>query len=268
MTPTEACEALNNFEQPIECTNTAVQTLGVVLCGIKDDGLKVIPDDSESPAPFLVSIVEDGGLSQLENLENGIGLITDAAITNPATNGSIISYLRGLLTQAATAITNLVSIVTNTGTVATNSTTIVTRTNSLGQKAMGASMPVVIASDQSAIKSKDAGLAYETLRGVGGTFIPFNTSDLTTPQPVSQAPASGMLLVITDIFISTDTAMLLTFTEETSGDEVLRQYMAANTSVQVTPRGKLILSAVDKRLVCQASVSGNVSIQTLCYTEA
>lgn len=85
---------------------------------------------------------------------------------------------------------------------------------------------------------------------------------------VTDAPASGEYLVITDFIVSVDTAMTVNFSEETSVDYVLTLYMPANGSVQVTPRAKIKLLVADKQLQVRTSASGNIAITAGYYSEA
>lgn len=76
---------------------------------------------------------------------------------------------------------------------------------------------------------------------------------------VTDAPASGKKLVVVDLIVSVDTAMSVTFTEETSGTTLLVLYMAANTTQHIKPTGKLKLATADKKLNVQTGAAGNVA---------
>lgn len=114
--------------------------------------------------------------------------------------------------------------------------------------------------------TKDNGPAWTSVWGVSNA--PVQSADMTSIAHVSDAPTSGQKLVITDIQVSTDTAMKLTFTEETSGLVICSLYVAAYVPVQVTFRSKRKLNVADKKLRCTASVAGNVSILVGYYSEA
>lgn len=282
MTPTEACEKLTSDD--VLCVNVAAQATGAVLCGIKSDGLKVLPDDGESPDPFFVSIVEDGGLSHLENIQNGIGLINDPQATNGTSNWTIISLLKGSVTKLfeiadslVASIASLATIITNTGTTASNTGAIATdidsinnKLTSLGQKAMTGSVPVVIASDQSAVQSIDAGPSWTTRRGINANGEPFSSADQSgSAAAVTLTPVSGAnKLIITDLIVSVGTTMTVTLTEETSGFVIAKLHLVANSAVQVTARGEIKLTTANKRLMVQTSVAGNIDVQALYYEEA
>lgn len=85
---------------------------------------------------------------------------------------------------------------------------------------------------------------------------------------VTDAPASGEKLVITDIIVSVDTAMRVDFSEETSVDYVFSLYLPANGSMQITPRAKIKLPVADKQLQVRTSASGNIAITVGYYSEA
>jgi hypothetical protein len=90
------------------------------------------------------------------------------------------------------------------------------------------------------------------------------SADMTTTAALTAAPTSGQKIVIDDIIFSTGTAMNFTFEEETSGTDVLKIYVPANTTIQLTPRGKIKLATANKKLHGVASVAGNVAV-TVCY---
>ena len=97
----------------------------------------------------------------------------------------------------------------------------------------------------------------------------FTTSaDATAGADVTAAPTTGQKIVVTDLVVAVDTAMSVSFLEETSGTEVLRLYLAANSAVQVTPRGKLKLATANKKLRVDTSVAGNIAVTALYYSEA
>src|SRR4051812_28783851 len=92
-------------------------------------------------------------------------------------------------------------------------------------------LPVTVAGVGGA--SQDAGPSWTSVFGVGG--VPFASADAhSAAVAVTDAPTSGQKLVITDIVVSVDTAMSVTFTEETSGTVIAKFYMAANGVAQIT----------------------------------
>jgi hypothetical protein len=280
MNPTEACTLLTSDE--VMCANQAAQATGSVLCGIKADGLKVQGDPSPSAVPFPVTIVLDGGLSQLENIKNGVGLPGDAANTDQSTPGSLVSFLKGCLTvlhaiesSLTTLLTGVANIVistaqtaTNTANTATNTSNISGKLGTLGQKSMAGSAPVVIASDQSSIPAKDDGPNWTTLRGIDlTTGAPFN-GDATAGIPCSLAPAVGQKFVLTDLVVSPQMSGQFEFYEEVNNRLVYILQLQANTVTSVCTRGKIKLTTADHRLCVKASVPGTVTVQTLGYSEA
>jgi len=93
------------------------------------------------------------------------------------------------------------------------------------------------------------------------------SADMSTTANISGAPVTGEVIVVDDIFFSTDTAMNFTFEEETSGTDFLKVYVPANTALQLTPRGKLKLSTIDKKLNGKASAAGNVAVTIMYHSE-
>lgn len=108
----------------------------------------------------------------------------------------------------------------------------------------------------------DAGSAYDEARAN------VSSADLTTAADLTAAPTSGQKIVVSDLFVSADTAMRLDFLEETSGTVILSLYLTASGWGQATPRGKLKLPTADKKLRVQASAAGNVRIMCLYRSEA
>lgn len=116
------------------------------------------------------------------------------------------------------------------------------------------------------LPTKDAGPLYKGSRGVAGLAV--NSADMSgAVADVTSAPSSGQLLVIDDIFISTDTALRVDFTRESSSDVLLRVYLAANSAIQITLRNPIRLTTVDKKLQARTSVAGNISILTSYHSE-
>lgn len=114
--------------------------------------------------------------------------------------------------------------------------------------------------------STDGGPAQTISLGVAGKA--FTSADATTAAAVSDAPQSGMKLVILDVIASSDTAMFLLFHEEsTAANLYYKVFVPANGTVQITPRGKCKLTTVDKKLMVDASASGNISVTCIYYSE-
>lgn len=112
----------------------------------------------------------------------------------------------------------------------------------------------------------DAGPAWTSVLGVSSACV--TSADATGNPAVTGAPTSGQKLVITDIIYSSDTAMNLTFSEETSGTVLFKVFVPANGAGQITPRSKVKLATADKKLMCDASASGNIAVTVLYYSEA
>lgn len=119
-----------------------------------------------------------------------------------------------------------------------------------------------------AVVANDGGISQTTSRGVSG--VPYTSADRSaSAASVTDAPTSGQKLVITDILFSCDTAMSVTFKEETSGTVIHGPlYFPANSTQQITLRGKTKLPVANKKLQAQTSVAGNISVEAIYYSEA
>jgi hypothetical protein len=112
----------------------------------------------------------------------------------------------------------------------------------------------------------DGGPAQATSFGVAGAAVA--SADMTTAAAVTDLPAPGQKLVVTDFVVSSDTAMRFDFQEETTNTVVMSFYLTAGGPAQVTPRGKVKLATANKRLFGKASVPGNVRVIPVYYSEA
>jgi len=115
---------------------------------------------------------------------------------------------------------------------------------------------------------KDAGPLWTSAFGVSGAA--FASADASAAAAaVTDAPTGSQKLVITDLFISLDTALTVTFTEETSAVVIWKGYLPASCGIiQLTPRGKFKLATVDKKLMVQTSAAGNIAVTAGYYSEA
>lgn len=130
----------------------------------------------------------------------------------------------------------------------------------------GPAEPVYIV-NQSLGSSQDGGPSWTDSIGVNGAaFTSANQS--ASAAAVTDAPTPGKALVVTDLFVSTDTALTMTFTEESSNTVKLKAYLPANFAGQIwTPRGKFKLSDVNRRLFVQTSASGNIAVTAVYHSE-
>jgi hypothetical protein len=131
-----------------------------------------------------------------------------------------------------------------------------------GQTTSANSLPIVIASDQSAISTKDAGPSQTLTR----TYT--TSANMSTAAAITPSPTTGQKIVAMDILVSTDTAMNFSVQMETSNNVLAKIYMPANSSAQITLRGGLKGDVADKKLFGKASVSGNVAITAVTFSEA
>lgn len=113
----------------------------------------------------------------------------------------------------------------------------------------------------------DAGTAFTTSLGVSGARVT-SADQSAAAASITDAPTSGQKIVVDDILFSSDTALRLDFSEETSGTILFSVYTSAGSSGQFTPRGKLKLATANKKLQWRASAAGNITVTPLYHSEA
>ena len=124
------------------------------------------------------------------------------------------------------------------------------------------SLPALAAGTASIGSTKDNGPTQTVTR----TYTA--SADMTTAAAITPAPTGGEKIVLMDLLISTDTAMNVLLEEETSGTDLDRIYLAANTPVPVTMRGYQIkVATADKKITAKASVAGNIAIKAVTFSE-
>ena len=94
------------------------------------------------------------------------------------------------------------------------------------------------------------------------------SADATGKVAVTAAPTGTQKIVIDDIIVSTDTAMNIIFEDETAATPLIKLFLPANGSAQITPRGRIKLPVADKKLMIDASVAGNVAVTCVYHSEA
>lgn len=114
------------------------------------------------------------------------------------------------------------------------------------------------------IATSDAGPAWTTARAI------VNSADASGGVvSLTAAPTTGQKIVVDDLLISTDTALSVTFKEETSGTVIRGPiYLAANSTAQITLRGKTKLPVANKKLQFITSVAGNITVEASYHSEA
>lgn len=179
-----------------------------------------------------------------------IGAVADAAITTDTT-GSLSGKLRGLVKWAFERMPA-----------------------SLGQKAMAASLPVVIASDQSAIPLAAGAVAIGGVKDNGPHYTPntpfvMSNADVSvTGQNITPAPGSGELIVVDDLVISVSTTAEVFIIEETTATEVFRAFVLANQPFVWSPRNRLRGLTFDKRLMIKTVAAAPIRTTALTHSEA
>lgn len=141
---------------------------------------------------------------------------------------------------------------------------------SIDQATANANEVVLKASSAIVGGTKDAGPSWTSVHGVAG--VPFTSADVQTAAPVTDAPTSDQKLVITDLFISNNSAVAIqfTFVEETSITVIAGPFaLPAGSSLQLTPRSKgWKLPVANKKLLVDASAAGNIMVDAHYFSEA
>jgi hypothetical protein len=110
--------------------------------------------------------------------------------------------------------------------------------------------------------------ARDTLEKIySGTYTYTTSADMTTAADITAAPASGQHLVITDIMIASDTAMVFQFLEETSGTAIGAVRLVVNHTHFISPKGRWRLPTAGKKLQGDAGASGNVYVTVWYYSD-
>ena|SRR3990167_8404575 len=220
--------------------------------------LTVVEGDIEIGAVEIKNATDDtratvgaNGLHVDIQASSGVGSLTE---TVPGTDIAS-SGLNGRLQRIAQRLTSLISLLP----VALGAG------GGLKVDGSGTALPVSLASVPSHA-TQDSGPSWTSVFGVSGAAVV--SADITTATAVTDAPASGQKLVITDIVVSTDTAMNILFEEETTGADIVKLFLPANGSAQITPRSKWKLATADKKLTAKGSVAGNVGITVAYFNEA
>ena len=94
------------------------------------------------------------------------------------------------------------------------------------------------------------------------------SANMTSAADITAAPTAGQKIKVTDIILSSDTATLFQFKEETSGTVIGAVRIAADAAIQLTPRGGWKLATADKKLQGQAADAGNVYVTVFYKSEA
>jgi hypothetical protein len=111
--------------------------------------------------------------------------------------------------------------------------------------------------------TQDAGTAFTVTR----TYT--TSADMQTAAAISPAPTSTEKLYALDIFISTDTAMLIEIEEETSATVFVAGRFPANCAIcQLTPRGEFKTAVADKKFFGDAGAAGNVHFTVITRSAA
>jgi hypothetical protein len=110
--------------------------------------------------------------------------------------------------------------------------------------------------------TRDAGPAWTS------AYLHVASADASGGADLTAAPTAGQKICIDDVIISVGAALTVTLEEETSGADVAIFYMAANSTIQITPRGKIKLPTADKKLRLDTSGAGNIAVTVTYHSEA
>lgn len=115
--------------------------------------------------------------------------------------------------------------------------------------------------------TKDNGPQWTSVFGVAGETV--TSADATsTPLVITDAPTTSQKIVLDDVEISVDTAMLVTLRTST-GNKKLGQYrMAANSTIQITTRGRKKAPTINQTLEVLTSAAGNIHVTATYHSEA
>lgn len=111
-------------------------------------------------------------------------------------------------------------------------------------------------------------LATSPTVSLGVAGVRFTSADQSgSAAAVTDVPAAGLKLVLTDIRFSVDTAMRVDFIDDGNSNVLFSEYVPANGGGQITLSGKLKLSTAAKALKVQTSAAGNIAVSALFYSE-
>jgi hypothetical protein len=102
--------------------------------------------------------------------------------------------------------------------------------------------------------------------GIAGAAVV--SADITSATLVTSVPTTDQKLVITGLVVSSDTTMSILFEEETSGTDILKIFILANTTLPIVLPSKYKLATANKRLTAKGSATGNIGITVSYYSEA
>lgn len=178
-----------------------------------------------------------------------IGAVADAAVVTDTT-GSLSGKLRGLIKWAFERMPA-----------------------ALGQTTMSASLPVVIASNQTGVP---IGAGASSIGGVMDNG-PYNTpsqidvtsADASGTVDLTERPVSGQRIIVDDLIVSVGTSCEVTVLEETSLTVLGRFLMLANTPLVIPyMKGGFRAVSSDLRLRIKTSTASTLRVAGTYHSEA
>lgn len=113
-----------------------------------------------------------------------------------------------------------------------------------------------------ALSTKDAGPAQTIQR----TYT-YASALAATPVSVTDVPTTGNKVVLTDLYISVDTACNIIVQMETSANVLASFFMAASSTVPATMRGFLKGDTNGKRIQVRSSVTTKCTVTAVYFYE-
>lgn len=198
-------------------------------------------------------------LERLKSIKTALDTLhTDLATT-------LAGYVDGLETLLTTANTNLGTLHTD---LATTLAGLATSLNGYVDQLEGYvdGLETLVTSTNTKLDSlitgtKDAGPSWTSAWGVSSA--PVASSDMSSAANVTDAPTSGQKICIDDIILTNRTTGALECTlkcETTAAVLIGPLQLPGNSSLQITPRGKLKLATADKKVTATWSAAGNVNV--------
>jgi hypothetical protein len=177
-----------------------------------------------------------GAMTDIGNSTSTAAITTDIA-------GTVLGYLRGLVKLWISRLPA-----------------------ALGQVGMNASMPVAIASDQSAVP-----ISGTVLNGGPSwtqVITPTSSADMSaSPANLTPAPTTGQHTVVESVTVSAAVPMVLTLTEETTLVVIkVFNLTSGNLNAEWNPPVGVRLPQLNKKLQGQADGAGQVDITVISHS--
>lgn len=188
-----------------------------------------------------------------------LGAKADAAQPDPTQTSSLIALVKGWLTvlgQKADAKS------TATDTTAASVMSVLKQISASVQGATPAGTNTIGA-------TTDGGPSWTSAWGISSA--PVASADMSSVTNVTDAPTAGQKICIDDVILTNRTTGALECTlkcETTAAVLIGPLQVSANSTIQITPRGKMKLATADKKVTATWSAAGNVNVLIGFHSEA